>query len=190
MHPGETQQEVYVSVDVETGGPVPGTHSLLSLGACVVGDTDCSYYVEIKPVDGTKTLPEALAVSGLDPIALGRSGADPAQAARDFGDWVRREAGDDQPVFVAFNAPFDWPFVVRLFYEADVANPFGHSALDIKAFYMGLAGTTWDATRSSQLPQRYRVEPEREHHALADAVAQAKTFHHMLRDRLGRRSRG
>lgn len=189
MHHSETRQEVYVSVDVETGGPVPGLHSLLSLGACVVGDTDRTFYAELKPVDGTVSLPDALAVTGLDPVELARSGTEPAQAARDFMDWVCLETGGAQPVFVAFNAPFDWPFVVRLFYEAGVENPFGHSALDIKAFYMGLAGTTWDATRSSQLPLRYRIEPEREHHALADAVAQARVFHHMLRDRLKQRSR-
>jgi len=31
-----TSDELYVSVDVETSGPVPGIYSLLSVGACVV----------------------------------------------------------------------------------------------------------------------------------------------------------
>ena len=32
--------ECYISVDVEAAGPIPGTYSLLSIGACVVGNPD------------------------------------------------------------------------------------------------------------------------------------------------------
>lgn len=174
--------EVYISVDVETGGPVPGAHSLLSLGACVVADLEETFYAELKPVPGTASLPEAVGVTGLDPGALAVSGTDPNQAAADFATWVGGHAADARPIFVAFNAPFDWPFVVRLFFEAGVENPFGHTALDVKAYYMALSGSTWDGTRSSQLPDEYALRPDREHHALSDAVAQARSFGKMLRD--------
>ena len=30
------QREIFVSVDVETAGPIPGEYSLLSIGACDV----------------------------------------------------------------------------------------------------------------------------------------------------------
>lgn len=176
-------REVYLSVDVETGGPVPGVHSLLSLGACVVGETERSFYAELRPVAGTSCTPEALAVTGLDPITLAQSGSDPNRAASEFAEWVQREARDGRPVFVAFNAPFDWPFVVRLFHEAGIENPFGHTALDVKAYYMGLAGCSWDETRSSRLPHLYAIKPEHEHNALSDAVAQAESFESMLRSR-------
>lgn len=177
-----TTTETYISVDVETGGPIPGTHPLLSLGACVVGATDQRFYVEFKPAESTSSLAAALEVTGLNPDELSVTGTEPALAALDFADWVRRQAGGARPVFVAFNAPFDWAFVVRLFFEAGVENPFGHSALDIKAFYMGMCGTSWDDTRSSRLPTAYAVVPEREHHALSDAVAQAVSFERMLRN--------
>ena len=172
--------ETYISVDVETGGPVAGVHPLLSLGACVVGDTERTFYAELKPREGTTSVQAALDVAGLDPDRLAASGDDPDQAARDFAGWVHEQAGQTRPVFVAFNAPFDWPFVVRLFHDAGVENPFGFTALDTKAFYMGLHGTTWDQTRSSQLPEPYAVRPEREHHALSDAVAQAVSFERMV----------
>ena len=34
------KQEVYVSVDVETDGPIPGPHSMLSLGAVAMLPND------------------------------------------------------------------------------------------------------------------------------------------------------
>lgn len=172
--------ETYISVDVETGGPVAGVHALLSLGASIVGNAEQTFYAELRPRPETTCIQAALDVTGLDPERLALSGANPDRVARDFAAWVSEQAGPARPVFVAFNAPFDWPFVVRLFHDADVENPFGFSALDVKAFYMGLHGTTWDRTRSSQLPDAYALRPEREHHALSDAVAQAESFGRML----------
>ena len=64
--------ERYISVDVETAGPIPGEYSLLSLGACVVGHPDDTFYVEFKPLNDN-AIPEALRVSGfrLEDLARG-----------------------------------------------------------------------------------------------------------------------
>ena len=48
-----------------------------------------------------------------------------------------------RPVFVAFNAPFDWMFVNDYFHRFLGQNPFGHNALDMKAYYMGQSGGRW-----------------------------------------------
>lgn len=45
-----TKEEAYISVDIEASGPIPGEYSMLSLGACVVGDTAKTFYREIKPI--------------------------------------------------------------------------------------------------------------------------------------------
>ena len=124
--------ETYISVDVETAGPNPSTYSLLSIGACVVFDPQRIFYVELQPVNEHK-LSSALAISGLDWDQLKTDGLPPKEAMSRFADWV----GDlIHPIFVAFNAPFDWMFVNDYFHRYLRHNPFGHSALDIKAFYM------------------------------------------------------
>ncbi len=40
--------EIFVSVDIETSGPVPGLFSLLSIGACLVHAPDVRFYAELK----------------------------------------------------------------------------------------------------------------------------------------------
>jgi hypothetical protein len=40
----KTLEEVYVSVDIETAGPVPGEYSMLSLGACLVENPTEQFY--------------------------------------------------------------------------------------------------------------------------------------------------
>jgi hypothetical protein len=57
--------ELYVAVDVEADGPIPGPYSMLSLGMAVVGHPDLSFYTELKPISA-QFVAEALAVSGLD----------------------------------------------------------------------------------------------------------------------------
>ena len=54
-------------------------------------------------------------------------------------------------MFVGFNAAFDWMFVADYFERYLGRNPFGYTALDIKAFAMGRLGGTWADTSMSVL---------------------------------------
>lgn len=171
--------EVYVSVDVEAAGPIPGAYSMLALGAVVVGAEDESFYAELRPLNDA-AVPEALRVSGFSLEALRVSGAEPQAVMERFRAWVHRVSRGSSPVFVAFNATFDWAFVNWYFHTFLGENPFGIGGLDIKAYYMGLTGCLWRETTSSQLPDRFRPEQRQTHNARDDARAQAQMFAKML----------
>ena len=173
-------REVYISVDVETAGPNPGEYSLLSIGACLVTDPQCTFYVEMQPVNNT-ALPSALAVSHLSMEELTEHGLLPAEAMARFETWVgSRIVSDQRPVFVAFNAAFDWMFVHDYFHRFLGRNPFGHSALDVKSFYMGLRGVRWSQTSMRYVADRYLGGQQLIHHALSDAQYQAAIFQQMV----------
>jgi inhibitor of KinA sporulation pathway (predicted exonuclease) len=55
-------------------------------------------------------------------------------------------------------------------------NPFGHSALDIKAFYLGVTGLSWTETSMVRVAEHYRVTVDLTHNALDDARDQAALF--------------
>jgi len=169
--------EVWISVDIEADGPIPGDYSMLSLGACVVGDTDTQFYIEFQPI-ADRFVPAALAVSGLDRTALQQTGVAPLVAMQQFADWVQLVTGAERTaVFVAFNAPFDWMFVQWYFVHFGVINPFGVTALDIKAYAMGtLALSQWADTSRSRLDAQFTQGRELSHNALGDAIAQARTL--------------
>ena len=178
--------ECFVSVDVETAGPVPGRHALLSVGACVAGRKNERFYAELRP-EGAAIVPEAVAVTGLNLDDLARTGEEPRAAFERFRDWAVTAAGGGPLVFVGFNAGFDWSFVNWHFHTYMGENPFGFAPLDIKSFYMGFAGCSWGETMSSRMPAEFRVEPDKRHNALADAVAQAEVFERLLTSAEGRR---
>lgn len=157
----------FVSVDVETAGPEPTHYSLLSIGACLVSDPESSIYLELQPI-GDLIDTEALAVSGLSMERLRASGTEPAEAMRAWADWLAEHAPAD-PVMLAFNAPFDWSFVNSYFHPFLGRNPFGHSALDVKAFAMGALGIEWRSTSYTALAERWLAGQPLEHNALRDA---------------------
>lgn len=168
--------ETYISVDVETAGPTPAEFSLLSLGACLVDDPSRTFYAELRPTT-LAVDPAALAVSRLSLERLAVHGTPPAEAMARFADWVEEATPPGRrPVFVAFNAPFDWMFVADYFRRFGVPNPFGHSALDIKALYMGATGEPWERTGFAAIAGRVGLQAELPHHALEDALIQAEIF--------------
>lgn len=175
--------ELYVSVDVETSGPIPGEYSLLSIGACLVAEPSISIYVELQP-DSLTHDPEAVAVSGLDLERLEHEGLAPLEAMRSLDQWLKSSCQPGQKVvFVGFNAPFDWSFVNYYFHKYMGTNPFGFTAIDIKAYFMGAAGCSWKETKSSQIAARLKPRSAPNHNALEDARFQAELFVLMLKDR-------
>ncbi|MYM26302.1 3'-5' exonuclease [Duganella sp. FT135W] len=174
------KREVYISVDVETSGPIPGEFSMLTIGACDAYQPEVAFECSIKPTT-LNADPEALAVTGLSLAELARDGLAPEEAMRKFGEWVATVVGEDgTPVFVGFNAPFDWSFVNYYFWRYAGSNPFGFSALDIKSLYMGAKKSTWKDTRSSNMKQVLGAGSHGTHDALEDARFQAELFRLIL----------
>lgn len=177
--------EVFVSVDVETAGPNPSQYSLLTIGACSVEDSPRTFYVELKPIND-KITSEAYATHRLDMKRLAERGTPPAKAMSDFDAWLSELSSEGhRPVFLSFNAPFDWMFINDYFHRFIGHNPFGHSALDIKSFYMGLTGVPWSETTMRYIGPRYLRDQQLTHHALRDAMDQAEIFLKMLAEARG-----
>ncbi|MFN9476507.1 exonuclease domain-containing protein [Acidovorax sp.] len=170
------KQEVFVSVDVESSGPIPGEFSMLTLGACLVDSPSTAFSMELKPLNGNFDA-EALAVTGLSMEQLARTGLPPTQGMSQFASWISTHvASGAAPVFVGLNAAFDWSFVNYYFHRFIGTNPFGFAALDIKAFFMGATSCEWQETKSSSISKILRPSLKGNHDALDDARYQAELF--------------
>lgn len=170
-----TDNEVFISVDIEASGPIPGEYSMLSIGACEVYRPDLTFSCFLKPTSA-KTVPEAMAVTGLSLETLNEQGLAPEVAMERFAHWVEEVSGGGTPVLVGLNAPFDWSFVNYYFIRFHGSNPFGISALDIKALFMGAHQCSWKATRSSNMKSVTGAQGKGNHNALDDAQYQAELF--------------
>ena len=178
----DERTEFYISVDVETAGPVPSVYSLLSVGACVVERPEEGFYVELAP-EHEAVASGALEVSGLSMEELAHDGVHPARAMEQFETWVLEVTPEGSvPVFVGFNTPFDWMFVADYFERHLGRNPFGHSGVDIKSYYMGKFGTSFGRTSMKHLSPQYLGGAHLSHNALGDARDQATLFRSIVAD--------
>ena len=128
--------------------------------------------------------PRAAAVRGRPRAARPRVVADPETARLQFEGWLAELPGP--PIFVAFNAAFDWMFIDDYFRRFLGRNPFGHAALDIKAYAMGATDSTWAATSMRFLSPLYLDGQPLEHNALSDARDQATLFQALRAERASR----
>jgi DNA polymerase III epsilon subunit-like protein len=169
--------ETWISVDVETSGPTPAAGSLLAIGACLVDRPEEGIEILVRPDPALPWSEDAEAIHGLRREILVRDGLEPRAAMERLDAWLARAAPPgSRPVFVAFNAPFDWMFVADAAWRHLGRNPFGISALDVKALYLGRhldSVERWSETTSDHVRARYPVEAPHTHRALDDAREQA-----------------
>ncbi len=126
---------MYVMVDIEADGPIPGDYSMISLGAVVVEPGLArTFSGRFRPIS-EQWIPEALAVSGHsreDTLAF----SDPRVEMQRFREWLATL--DKQPMFISDNNGFDWMFVCWYFHHFIGKNPLGHSSQNLGSLYKGL----------------------------------------------------
>lgn len=182
---------LYISVDIEADGPIPGPYSMLSLGAAVAGVQDAdgftaadpekqTFYRELRPIS-EEFDPEALAVSGLDRERLKSSGAEPGVALAEFAEWVRDVGAGAQPVMCGYPASYDWTFLYWYLIRFTAQSPFGHSGcLDMKTLYATKARLPLRAVAKGSMPRELLSRRRHTHHALDDAIEQAELFANLM----------
>ncbi|MGL6094422.1 MAG: exonuclease [Fimbriiglobus sp.] len=175
--------EIYVSTDVETDGPIPGPHSMLSFGSVA--------FTAGKELVGTfeanlLTLPEAaghpdtMAWWATQPAAWAahrQNPRDPAEAMPTYVAWLKSLPG--KPVFVGYPAGFDFLFVYWYLIRFAGESPFSFSALDIKSYAMAKLGTGYRATVKRTMPAAWFSPRPHTHKALDDARGQGALFCNM-----------
>jgi hypothetical protein len=181
--------EIYVSTDVETDGPIPGPHSLLSIGsAAYTADKRllATFSANLETLPGAAAHPETAAWWATQPEAWAacRSNLEPPETAmKRYADWV--EALPGKPVFVAYPAGFDFLFVYWYLIRFAGRSPYSFSALDMKSFAMAQLRMDYRASTKAQMPRHWFDELPHSHIALDDAIGQGALFCNMLADNRG-----
>ncbi len=178
--------EIYISTDVETDGPIPGPHSMLSLGsAAYTADKRLlgTFSANFETLPGAAAHPETAAWWATQPEAWAacRSDLEPPEAVmKRYVAWI--DALPGKPVFVAYPAGFDFLFVYWYLMRFAGRSPFSHSALDMKTFAMAVLRKDYRASSRQAMPKHWFDDLPHSHVALDDAIEQGALFCNMLKD--------
>jgi hypothetical protein len=176
--------EIYISTDVETDGPIPGPHSMLSIGsAAYTADKRLlsTFSANLETLPGASAHPQTAAWWATQPDAWAacRSALEAPEAAmKRYVDWI--EALEGKPVFVAYPAGFDFLFAYWYLMRFVGRSPFSHSALDMKTFAMALLRRDYRASTKQNMPKHWFDDLPHSHVALDDAIEQGALFCNML----------
>ena len=176
--------EIYISVDVETDGPIPGPHSMLSIGcAAYLADKTLvsTFSANLETLPGAAGHPRTMAWWKTEQAAWEahrKNCVPPEKAMTDCVAWLKSLPGT--PVFVACPVAFDFMFVQWYLIRFARAAPFGHSGIDLRTLAMALENSDWQHTAKGRMPTRWNDPLPHTHIALDDALEQGAMFCNML----------
>ena len=176
--------EIYVSTDIETDGPVPGAHSMLSFASAAYWPDKtlvATFSANLETLPGATGHPQTMAWWETQPVAWAACRQDlqtPEKAMKDYAAWLKTLPG--RPVFVGYPAVFDFMFVCWYLHKFAGENPFSFSALDIKSYAMAVLKTKFSGTVKNKMPKEWFDPLPHTHLALDDALEQGALFCNIL----------
>ncbi len=178
--------EIYISTDVETDGPIPGPHSMLSIGsAAYTADKQLvsTFSANLETLPGAQAHPATAQWWTTQPEAWAACRKDleqPQLAMVRYVAWIKTLKG--KPVFVAYPAGFDFLFVYWYLIRFTGESPFSHSALDMKSFAMAVLKKDYRESTKRNMPKHWFDPLPHSHVALDDAIEQGALFCNMLKE--------
>lgn len=179
--------QVFVSVDIEADGPIPGENSMLSLGAVAFSEEG---EVLGKFQENLETLPDAR--PNRDTMAWWKGYPAAWEAARKdpihpksvmlhFRNFLQGLPG--KAVLIGYPAGFDFTFIYWYFIKFIGYSPVGWSCMDIKTIAWCLLGKPYYLCIKRKFPREWfkGVKNKHTHVAVDDALEQGQIFCAMMR---------
>ncbi len=178
-------KEIYVSTDIETDGPIPGPHSMLSFGsAAFTADKRlvATFEANLTTLPGATGHADTMAWWATQPEAWAahrENPRDPEEAMPAYVNWLKSLPA--KPDFVGYPAGFDFPFVHWYLIRFAGESPFSFSAIDIKTFAMAVLKLDYRESSKRNMPKHwFDAALPHTHKALDDAIEQGALFCNIL----------
>lgn len=127
----------YIVVDVESDGPIIGSHSMVCFGAVYIDEKhklNQTFYSGVIMPETEAYHPEALAVSGITREQQ-LKGQNPHTVMGKFEDWLSQYKG--KPILISDNNGYDASWINWYFHMYLGRNPFGWSSRRIGDMFAG-----------------------------------------------------
>lgn len=187
-----SKPEIYVSIDVEFDGQIPGRNSMLSFGAAaftLASHTPiATFEANLQTLEGAVADEDTMAWWRTQPIAWAQCREepllDPKTAMEAFATWVERLPG--KPVPVGYPIACDSMWVRWYLVSFTDRDPLGFSGIDIATQAATLMGVPYGKAKKAHMPAKwfYGCGPHT-HRALQDAISQGILFVNIARSSQG-----
>jgi hypothetical protein len=160
----------FISLDIESDGPIPHKYSMVCFGAVIVEPTlSKTFYGKTKPISEL-WIPESLSISGFSREEH-LTFDDPKDVMLKFKNWIL-ENSKGHPIFIADNNGFDFAWINYYFHYFIGNNPFGYSSRRISDLWCGYSNDMY-------AKWKYFRKTNHSHDPVADALGNAEALFEM-----------
>lgn len=157
----------YISVDIESDGPIIGKNSMICFGAIVVEPSlSKTFYGQVKPISNYYT-PSVIEISGFT-REQHMEFDDPQPVMNEFLEWIK-ENSKGKPVLVSDNNGYDAGWINWYFYTFIGYNPFGWSSRRIGDMFSGFYNNPFYRWKKHRITKHT-------HHPVDDAKGNAEAL--------------
>ena len=171
--------DIYVATDIESNGPSPGHHSMLSFGSVAFTpdkQIHATFTRNLELLQGAgehlptmqwwRTQQDAWRACRMNPVPA-------AQAMIDYVAWLKKLPG--LPIFVAHPVAFDYAWISWYLWKFAGEDPFERRALDISSYASALLNRPVTQCSKEDMPKHwFDKDFVHNHQALDDAMGYAK----------------
>jgi hypothetical protein len=151
--------ETYVSTDVETDGPIPGPHSMLSIGSAAFnagGKLLVTFSANLVTLPGGSPHPKNLEFWQKNPQAwevCRRDPQPPEIVMPRYAAWLKSLPGS--PVFVGYPVAFDFMFVYWYLMRFAGECPLHHNGIDVRTYAMAMLKRGYRESGKADMPRHW-----------------------------------
>lgn len=181
--------ELYVSTDIEANGPIPGEHSMYSIGSAMFQSDGIllgTYSANLGELEGAKEDPSTMDWWKTQPLAYAacRKDTRPAEDVMiEYANWLA--SFKSKLVFVGYPVTYDFMFVYWYLMKFTGKRPFSFSGLDIKTLAMAVLNKPYHESTKKNMPKHWFSKSKHNHVAVDDAIEQGNLFFNILKDMKG-----
>ena len=184
--------EIFISVDCEADGPIPGPYSMLSFAAVAInkeGTQLGTFEVNLTELEGASQDPDTMEFWAKNPEAweaCRQNLQHPSIAMKDFRQWLERF---HKPIMIEYPGGFDLMFLHWYMMKFTGNNPMSFTSIGMRAYAMGALACDFRDTYKKSLPRAWMSKKRHSHIALDDALGQADLFINMSKANRARKLR-
>jgi len=183
--------ELYVSIDVETDGPIPGEYSMLSIGSAIfdsLGNIVGKFERNLKELPNATQDKETMDWWATEPKAWKYCRKNPIDADKVMRSYLRHLLGIKKThrkdlVCIGYPITFDFMFVYWYLIRFTGKSPFSFSGIDIKTIAMAVMKSSYKNASKKHMPTHWFTNVTNHSHTpLDDAIEQGYLFCNILKE--------
>jgi DNA polymerase III alpha subunit (gram-positive type) len=169
---------IYIATDIESDGPVPGKHSMISFASVaftekkgIIAEFSRNLFPlpeaeqDSQTMEWWKGFPEQWQLTQTDQVNA-------LEGSSDFLSWLNHFSPKEL-IFVSDYISFDMPFIKWYLYHFTNSDPFGNQQLDLMSFASALIKKPQPEFKLRNIPERWTEGTNHDHTSLSDAKAHA-----------------